>query len=113
MLSTYVGTRVFHIGDNGMPVSETTEYEAQPAYPIISTVVLKGEVLDVSTGKVTGEESFPKGTTFTIIATDNKTYVKMKADDGRIAKFNVTPEWPQKINGKKAENCFKELYYAG
>ncbi len=113
MLSTYEGIRLYHIADNGMPVSDSAEYEATVEYSLKSTVELKGQGVDSITGEMGGEEVFPAGTEFTIIATDNRSYVKMKAGDGRIAKFIITPEWPQKINGKDAEQCFEQLYFAG
>lgn len=113
VLSTYNGKRLCHIGANGLPVYDSSEYEALAENPLVSTVPLKGEIVDPITGKVTGTVIFPKETSFRIVATDNASYIKLEASDGRVAKFEVTLDWPQTINGVEAEKCFETLWYAG
>ncbi|HKM35151.1 MAG TPA: RsiV family protein [Lachnospiraceae bacterium] len=113
ILSTYSGMRIFHVGDNGMPVCDSSEYAVASSTQLTSTVELEGELLDSVTGEVIGTNKFPIGTCFRIIATDNASYIKMKTDDGRIVKFPITVDSPQTINGMDAYDCFETLWYAG
>jgi hypothetical protein len=125
LLSNYGATRTFHVGDDGVPVCDSEDYEIDFDRTIISTVELEGEIIDAKTGEATGESTgepteeptgvdvFPAGTEFRFLRTDNTSYVQMEASDGRIVRFDVTYEWPQMINGKEAMSCFEELWYSG
>lgn len=115
LLSTYGAVRTFHVGEDGIPVNESEDYEVLDygdGLNLVSTVELTGELIDENTQQPAGEGVFPAGTEFTFKRTDNKSYVIMKASDGRTVKFNVTAEWPQTINGMDAEECFEQLYFA-
>lgn len=116
LLSTYGAMRTFHVGEDGIPVNESVDYEVPHyeagAMTLVSTVELTGELMEEETLQSAGEGTFSAGTEFTFQRTDNKYYVIMKASDGRTVKFKVTKDWPQTINGMNAEDCFEQLWYA-
>lgn len=115
-LSTYGVYRMYHIGEDGIPVNDGEEYEADQSEDrrviLKSTVELTGELIEPDTDESLGEGTFPAGTEFTLWRTDNKTYVITKASDGRTVKFQITMDWPQTINGMDAEDCFEQLWFA-
>ncbi len=113
LLSNYGGTRMFHVGNDGMPVCDSKDYAVEYDLTITSTVDLEGKIIDADTGEATGTAVFPAGTDFTFLHTDDNSYVQMEASDGRTVQFEVTMEWPQMINGKEAVDCFEQLWYAG
>ena len=84
-----------------------------PYESLVSTVELTGDVVDLGTYVKTGEEkTFPAGTSFDAVATDNESIVILKSSDGDYALFDISLEWPQTIEGKAAEECFESLFYA-
>ena len=113
MLSTFAAMANCYVGEAGMPVEKSGVYTIAGEIILTSTVDISAELVDEG-GKLTGSTfTFPAGTDFQLIVTDGASYVDVLAEDGQRCRFNVTPDWPQTINGMDAMDCFEMLYYAG
>ena len=117
LLSTYTGLKTYSLEDDGTITTQDEYFAADVHNPITSLKPIKCEILDDSFN-VTGEETLPEGTNFTIFQTDGSTGVDCTINDGR--KVRLTFDEPQtpdssgiKIGGVDQFDLFKELYYAG
>ncbi|NLG03219.1 MAG: DUF3298 domain-containing protein [Clostridia bacterium] len=112
MLSTVCGVRYYHVGDDGIPVSDSEDYQIIGDVSLTSKIELEGDLIDPDTGKTTGTKTFPAGTEFVYVSTDYKNYVKFMVDQDQLVRLSVTDDDPQLVNGKDAEECFENLLFA-
>ena len=114
IMSTYSGVRYYGVGDDGMPVPQTDQYDVRNGIVLTSLVDLKAEEVDVLTNQVTGKEvDIPAGTKFTFYQTNGTDTVDLMTEDETLLRFNVSGEWPQTVNGVKLEEAFDGILFAG
>lgn len=105
---------VYKVGDDGMPLQTSEDYKFRATLPMTLIADLEGTV--VVDGKATDEKFTAKaGTMITRYATDNKTYVDLKTDDGKIIRCDFTfEEYPPKLNDMELTEYFdeSEILYA-
>ena len=118
VLGTYSAYREYHIGPDGMPQTEDELFRLGSAnhenpVTLVSVRDLKVSVLNAGSQE---QETIPSGTSFQITATDGKSFVEAKMDDGRSCRIPVVKDadaWEWKINGVSEYECFEMLPYAG
>lgn len=114
IMSTYSGVRYYGVGDDGMPVPQTDQYDVRNGIVLTSLVDLKAEEVDVLTNQVTGKEvDIPAGTKFTFYQTNGTDTVDLMTENETLLRFNVSGEWPQTVNGVKLEEAFDGILFAG
>ena len=114
IMSTYSGVRYYGVGDDGMPVPQTDQYDVRNGIVLTSLVDLKAEEVDVLTNQVTGKEvDIPAGTKFTFYQTNGTDTVDLMTEDETLLRFNVSGEWPQTVNGVNLEEAFDGILFAG
>ena len=87
--------------------------QADARQMLVSVRDLKVTVLKAGSQE---QEIIPSGTSFQITATDGKSFVEAKMDDGRSCRIPVVKDadaWDWKINGVSEYECFEMLPYAG
>jgi len=111
VLGTLNGTKVYEADPaDGAPRSADEAYEYRE-YQMELTSKQPLEAVVTTSGE---KETFPAGTRFTLIRTDNKSYVDFRTEDGRECRMELdASEHPLKINGIPEEDCFDGLLYAG
>lgn len=114
VLSTSAGSRIYHVGADGMPEAETEYYDLHGYVTLTSKRSLTVSVVDRS-GNLTEESAdVPAGSTFSLLRTDGSSYVDTKLSDGRECRLNVdASSWPQTVNGISLEDCFDGVVFAG
>ena len=118
VLGTYNAYREYHIGSDGMPQTEDELFRLDTANhenPVTLVSVRDLEVAVLKSGSQE-QETIPSGTSFRITATDGKSFVEAKMDDGRSCRIPVVKDadaWEWKINGVSEYECFEMLPYAG
>lgn len=124
VLGTYMGSRVYHVGADGMPEAEDdvyliTDYGLREKGQSIRTkreipAMFFGEG-DTQTPSVSG--TIPAGTDCYIRKTDQKSFVEVELEDGSRCRIPVEAEsdrpWNWSIDGVSEYDCFEELLYAG
>ena len=115
VLSTYGGYRRYHVGADGMPVTEDEWYVIPDYGDRVLTakqdVVCK--LVDEDGSVISGEAKIPSGTKLTFYRTDGKEWVDLTDGDKIYRVFEVRDEWPYKINGVDEEELFDGIMYAG
>lgn len=111
-----------HIGADGKPVLSTGAYTIEPRedeqnYDYISLVEISAELVDEQGNLLGTTYTFPAGTEFTFIRTDDETYVDAKTGDGKYCRLYTEPaekcDYHPTVNGLDAETCFGNLGFAG
>lgn len=114
IMSTYSGMRYYGVGDDGMPVPQSDQYDVRNGIVLTSLVDLKAEEVDVLTGQVTGKEvDVPAGTKFNFYQTNGIDTVDLIMEDETLLRFTVSGDWPQTVNGVKLEEAFDGTLFAG
>ncbi len=99
----------YKTGDDGIPVMTDVFFDIETDYSQTTKIPL--EVLILPDEK---QEELPAGTELWGLRTDGKSYIDMKAADGREVRFDIDISgWPKKINGIPEEECFDNIMYAG
>lgn len=117
VLGTYNAYKVYHIGEDGMPQTEDTLFQIDPMTEndrnrLVSTRDLEVTILESDSKK---QETLPAGTSYTIIATDEKSFAEARLEDGRICRIALKKDednWEWKINGIGEYECFETVIYA-
>ena len=114
LMSTYSATRRYKVGDDGMPVPLTEDYEINSDLVLTALTDLPADIVDPNTGAVTGKSAvMPKGTKCRFFRTNGKDTVYLLTTDGLVYRFSVTEVWPQKVNGLRVDEAFDGTMYAG
>ena len=114
IMSTYSGVRYYGVGDDGMPVPQSEQYDVRNGIVLTSLVDLKAEEVDELTGQVTGKVvDIPAGTKFNFYQTNGIDTVDLVTEDEMVLRFTVSGEWPQTVNGVKLEEAFDGILFAG
>lgn len=110
MLSTQTGTRSYHIAPStGMPEGNTPGFELSGSLVITSLVPLEVSILPEEK-----TEQIAAGMEFTLLRTDNQTYVDARMADGRECRIFVdASQWPVTVGGIPREDCFDGMNFAG
>lgn len=117
VLGTYNAYKVYHIGADGMPQTEDTTFQIDPMTEnarnkLVSTCDLEVTILDSDSEK---QETLPAGTSYTITATDEKSFAEAELEDGRSCRLALKKDddnWEWKINGVGEYECFETIIYA-
>ena len=113
-MSTYSATRRYKVGDDGMPVPLTEDYEIDSDLVLTALTDLPADTVDPATGAVVKKSAvMPKGTKCRLYRTNGKDTVDLITEDGTVYRFNVTDVWPQKVNGLRIDQAFDGTMYAG
>lgn len=115
-LSTAMGVRLMHAGENGVPVPNEgyelyrIEYFANDFTALRD---VRGTLID-NAGNEAGEYTIPAGATVRYIRTDNETFGDVRTADGRIVRLYMNREsWPYTIDGVSLEDLFDGIIFAG
>lgn len=115
VLSTMQIEKIFRIGDDGMPVSDSAFYELGDCGQELTLLQdLKFEVAKDEKADLFVEEVIPAGTKMKIFRTNGNNLIDLKLQDGRIARLSVEldPEYYScTINGKFPEEFFSGMVY--
>lgn len=115
ILSTYTGLKTYSLNDDGTVSSDDKYFETEGTIEITSKADIEVGILD-DDDNVTGNETLPKGTKYTIFRTDGEKIVDTTTDDGKKVRFTLEKDadtFQHKINGVDEYDLFEELYYAG
>ena len=114
LMSTYSATRRYKVGEDGMPVPLTEDYEIDSDLVLTALTDLPADTVDPASGAVTKKSAImPKGTKCRLYRTNGKDTVDVITEDGTVYRFNVTEVWPQKVNGLRIDEAFDGTMYAG
>lgn len=114
LMSTYSATRRYKVGDDGMPVPLTEDYEISSDLVLTALTDLPGDIVDPATGAITKKSAtLPKGTKCHLYRTNGKDTVDVITEDGTVYRFSVTETWPQKVNGLRLDEAFEGTMFAG
>jgi hypothetical protein len=112
-LGSYQGVRTYQVGENGVPQSQTSEYQIAPSDWNTLTSSLDLQVW-VQNGDSEEAVYYPAGTTFTARATDGETYLEAELEDGTLCKIYLEKDgYSYTISGVSEYDCFEFLPYAG
>ena len=114
VLGTYYGMKMYHVGEDGLPVSDDEAYVIDGSSMLTSTKDLKVVVLGENGSET--EATIPAGTGYTIFRTDGTSYADAHLNDGRDCRIQIkegSRGWGWDIDGVSEEECFERLPYAG
>ncbi len=114
ILSTYEATRVYHLGDDGMPESDQKYYSIEDDITLKSKRTIEAELLDSKTLEKKGTRiAVLDGTRYHLVRTDGEKYVDATLNDTRAVRLNCQSDvWPQIVNGFDAQEIFDGLKYS-
>lgn len=109
LFSTFPVSKLYHIGENGLPLTDDKDYTA--AFWNIRTI----QDVPAYTGTDFQEEAIvPAGTQLYVISTDEESKVTAETADGTRYQFYIDgSQWPHTINGTDIEELFDGLIFAG
>lgn len=115
LITTFSAFKNYHVGSDGMPVSDDKVYEISYTggwEPVTCIKDFEATYINES-----GEEepfTVKKGETFEFIETDGETYLDTVISDGTKVRLYIEGNGMEmKVNGLDASEVFKELMYAG
>lgn len=114
VLGTYHGTKMYHVGEDGLPTSDDEAYVINGSSMLTSTRDLKVTILGENDSQT--EATIPAGTGYTIFRTDGSTYADAHLNDGRDCRIQIkagSRGWGWDIDGVSEEECFEMIPYAG
>lgn len=119
VLGTYTGYKTYSVGNDGMPVTDSTLYEIVNRLTgrevgLTTKKNLKVQ-LHMSGSDETVETIIRKGTVLYPKRTDGETVMEMETEDGRICDLSIekTEIGTFTIGGVSENDCFESLPYAG
>ena len=113
ILSTYSGSKMFKLADDGRPKSSDPYYMIDGQIQLKSKKDIRLDQVDEK-GNVTKKNvRIPSGSTFDLYRTDGHKILDAKLKDGSLVRFIVEGTYPPMIDGVNAEELFERLYYAG
>lgn len=102
------GVKTYHIGADGMPVSNEEYYLLDPTVFITSKNEISTLSIDPKTGSGNqGALKIPAKTEFYFWRTDAASYVDMKTSDGKCCRLFVTKGNTQFVNGTNVNDIFE------
>ena len=119
MMGTYQAYRICHIGNDGLPVPDSTVYTVQPyddeGLPCVTAKRPVPVRMVSADGTVAAEtEEMPAGTVFYLQKTDNETFMEMRLEDGRSCRVDVDKSGGQQtVHGIDIYECFDGIVFAG
>ena len=112
LLSTYDGSKLYHVHKSGVPESDDQYYEIVGQITLESVKDIKADIVDENGQVKKAGETIPAGSSFSLYRTDGQEYVDALLDNGKIVRLKVTGTYPQFVNGADAEDIFERLYFA-
>ena len=113
MLSTADGQRLYRVGADGMPEAKEPYFHIVGERVLTTKEELTCEKVDEE-GNRLGSITVPAGTKMTLLRTDNVSVVDLSIEDGRIVRVEVSRnQYPYTIDGKKADDIFDGMMFAG
>lgn len=112
ILGTYGGTKTYHFAENGMLVTEDTEYELKNNAYVLTTKTGIPVTIDDT------ENTLPAGSRIILTATDGESYVKFTIQEtGQNGKMLLSRTEDgfafEIVDGKTEYDCFEVVPYAG
>lgn len=116
-LGSYSGYRNYSLGDDGMPVANSDEYDIYD-YGMDGYLTTKRELPAViyrAGNDTDGEEGkIPAGARLYPRSTDGKSWMMMETEDGNLCRITLTGEpYSLTVDGADEQECFEGLFYAG
>lgn len=108
----------YHIGEDGMPESNTN---GATIFHVSSNNITSNESMELDIvddeGNLTGDKmTVASGTTFVPVRTDQETWIDAEIDDGTVVRIYYEydyDEYEYIINGKTSDEIFSGLEYVG
>ncbi|MBQ7534998.1 MAG: hypothetical protein IJT43_05190 [Stomatobaculum sp.] len=116
LLSTYSGSAVFTLKDDGSLVNQHDWYEIKtgPEMKLKLNQNMKFPTADPETLAPKGTAALPEGTEITFYRTNGISTVWFLVKDGRCIRVDLdSTEWPQTVNGIEAPEIFDGMMFAG
>lgn len=115
ILSTFEGIAKAVINDNGELVLPEEYYYSDFSGTITAKQDVKANEINEETKEVTANDSaIPSGTKLSIVGTDGKSIVDLKAESGTVYQLDIkADDWPQTVNGVDIEELFDGIMFAG
>lgn len=112
ILGTYGGTKTYHFAENGMLVTEDSEYELKNNAYVLTTKTGIPVTIDDT------ENTLPAGSHIILTATDEESYVKFTIQEtGQTGKMTLSRTEDgfafEIVDGKTEYDCFEVVPYAG
>lgn len=115
-ISSYTMSRIYHLGEDGMPVPETDYFRVNSTgYQFKVLKPFKAAVIDPA-GREVLEESVtvPEGSLLTLVYSDNGSWVELMGEDGTLYRVKIdSSDWPRTIDGTDIYEIFEGLIFAG
>lgn len=114
LLSTVTGTRPYHVGENGMPVSEQNYYDLVWPIELTFRQNIELELADPETCEPAGMVSVEAGTRASYIRTDGEKYAYLLLPDGRMIRAEVVlKDWERFVQDININDLFDGIVFAG
>ncbi|MBR3307672.1 MAG: DUF3298 domain-containing protein [Lachnospiraceae bacterium] len=107
VLSTMTAYATFHIGSDGLPVTDEDMYTIESSFEF--TALQDFEITDPDGNSFsikTGDKLIP-------VRTDTENLIELQTEDGTVIRTIVDREWPQTINGVDINELFDGIMFAG
>ena len=108
LIREQIGVKTYHIGNDGMPVSDDAYYLLDPTVSLTSKNIISTVSIDPNTGS--GNQSavkIPAKTEFYFWRTDGASSVDMKTGSGICCRLFVTKGNTQFVNGINVNDIFE------
>ena len=108
LIREQIGVKTYHIGNDGMPVSDDAYYLLDPTFSLTSKNIISTVSIDPNTGS--GNQSavkIPAKTEFYFWRTDGTSSVDMKTGSGICCRLFVTKGNTQFVNGISVNDIFE------
>ena len=118
VFGTFMGAKNYHIGADGIPVTEDEAYTLRSFenWDTVITTKRSVPVWILSKREAPATERIPKGTELKLTRTDGESYAEAELPDGRLCEIRFETDgesFAKTIDGKSEYDCFEELHYAG
>ncbi|MCR4597233.1 MAG: DUF3298 and DUF4163 domain-containing protein [Lachnospiraceae bacterium] len=114
VITTFQGFKSYHVGSDGRPETDDEVYSIYRTggwEPVTAAASFEAECID---GDTPENITIDAGETFEFAATDGKTYVDARISDGRMVRLYFEGSGMDvKINGRNAQDLFRDLMYSG
>lgn len=113
-LTTTSCVRYYHVGADGMPEANTTDYDLPSHFVLTAKADIAAHAIDTETNAVLEEITIPSGSKLTAYRTDATSYVEFSLEDGTYCRVDADlTGYPQTVNGVDADTLLDGILYAG
>ena len=115
-ISSYSMSRLYHLGEDGMPAAETDYFRVNSTgYQFKVLQAFKASRIDPVSREILEESvTVSEGTLLTLVYSNNSSWVELSGEDGSLYRVEIdASEWPRTIDGVDISDIFEGLIFAG